>query len=137
MKGHLISYSDWKFLCSILLPNQLILGILVIRGKASIVSHVRRSKVANSFPLSYYRVSSSIKSYTLISLDGAFKKTRVWGSQEWVSTNIFQPSAIFHREPAWMMSLDANREHHTNYGLLPNSVSKKEQFGKYLTLYTL
>ena len=101
-----------------------------VRGSAKMVSHVRLSKIANSFPLSHCRVSLSIKSTTFISCEGVFKKPGGWGSQEWDATEIFLPSPIIPLDPAWIISLAANNERHTNEGLLPNSASKKELFGK-------
>ena len=101
------------------------------------VSRVLLSKVANSFPLSHYRVSLSIKCATFISCEGVSKKTSGWGSQEWDATEIFLPSPIVHLDPTWIISLAASKKCHTKEGLVPSSSSKKEVFRKYLALYAL
>ena len=46
------------------------------------------------------------------------------------------PSRTPHFDPSQIISLAANKLLHTYDGLLPNSASIKEQFGKYLDFYT-
>ena len=93
---------------------------------------MQRDRKSSLNPIApYHHLLSPLPSSPVAVLLGKLayeEATYVWSHQWFCHTPHFDPSQI--------ISLAAHKLLHTYDGLLPNSASIKEQFGKYLDLYT-